>query len=126
MEKQENIKNQFLINCLLSVANSDNDISNLEKEFIKKTGELLGLKPVAYKKTPDPELSSFEKAYFLREMYRIAYVDSILKQSEIETIQAFVKKYNINSQVDSATKKWAETIQKAEIEYSNALADYIN
>ena len=58
-------------------------------------------------------------------MYRIAYVDSILKQSEIDTIQAFVKKYNIDAQVDSATKK-AETIQKAEIEYINALSDYIS
>ena len=58
-------------------------------------------------------------------MYRIAYVDSILKQSEIDTIQAFVKKYNIDAQVDSAKKK-AETIQKAEIEYINALSDYIS
>ena len=123
---EEKNKIQFLINCLWSVANSGNDISDLEKEFIEKTGALLGLSPVEYKLVPDPELNSFEKAYYLREMYRIAYVDSILKQSEIETIQSFVKKYNINSQVDSATKKWAETIQKAEIEYSNALADYIN
>ena len=61
---EEKNKIQFLINCLWSVANSDNDISDLEKEFIEKTGALLGLSPVEYKLVPDPELNSFEKAYY--------------------------------------------------------------
>ena len=113
-------KKMYFIATIEGLAKSDQKFESVENEIIESMKRSLNIKSTTDRLTE--ELNLMEKAFFLREMFKISISDLAYNEKEEEYILKFCEKNNINDDLFSNTKKWALALLKADIEYF----DFIN
>ena len=114
-------KKQLFANWLWKVANADNNIAQEEIQIINNIGLALGLKEVKYKEIKQVVIDEVEEAFLLRELYRLAVSDKDFAETEKNVIAEFIKEFEINKEIVTATKKWANSYLENEKQYYNMI-----
>ncbi|MCQ2580359.1 MAG: TerB family tellurite resistance protein [Treponemataceae bacterium] len=114
-------KKQLFANWLWKVANADNNIAQEEIQIINNIGLALGLKKVKYKEIKQVVIDEIEKAFLLRELYRLAVSDKDFANTEKGVIAEFIKEFEINKEIEATTEKWANSYLENEKQYYNMI-----
>ncbi|MBO4728983.1 MAG: TerB family tellurite resistance protein [Spirochaetaceae bacterium] len=114
-------KKQLFANWLWNVANADNNIAQEEIQIINNIGLALGLKEVKYKEIKQVVIDDVEKAFLLRELFRLAISDKDFADAEKNIIAKFIKEFEIDKEIVTATEKWANSYLENEKQYYNVI-----
>lgn len=114
-------KKQLFANWLWQVANADGKIAKEEVLILNNIGMALGLKEIKFQEIGNVEIDNVEKTFLLRELYRISVSDKEFAESEKSIIEKYIRKFNINREIISATEKWAIAYLENEKTYFEAI-----
>ncbi len=110
-------KKQLYLQCMNDVARADGEIDRSELDILNFLSKALSVE--VPKERIFVELNNQEKYFLLREMYRIAIAGDNFDDDEKDVIDNYVKEYEIDSDVNDATKNWASKILEAENQYND-------
>lgn len=110
-------KKQLFANWLWKVANADGNIAKEEIQILNNIGMSLGLQEIKYQELGSVEIDNVEKTFLLRELYRLSISDKEFAEVEKKIIEKYIKEFNLNKEIVSATEKWAITYLENEKNY---------
>lgn len=77
----------------------------------------LGLQEIKYQELEPVAIDNVEKTFLLRELYRLSASDKEFAEVEKNIIEKYIKEFNLNKEIVSATEKWAITYLENEKNY---------
>lgn len=110
-------KKQLFANWLWKVANADGNLAKEEIQILNNIGMSLGLQEIKYQELRSVEIDDVEKTFLLRELYRLSISDKKFAEVEKKIIEKYIKEFNLNKEIVSATEKWAITYLENEKNY---------
>ena len=110
-------KKQLYANWLWKVANADGNLAKEEIQILNNIGMSIGLQEIKYQELGSVEIDNVEKTFLLRELYRLSISDKEFAEVEKKIIEKYIKEFNLNKEIVSATKKWAITYLENEKNY---------
>lgn len=110
-------KKQLFANWLWKVANADGNLAKEEIQILNNIGMSLGLQEIKYQELGSVEIDDVEKTFLLRELYRLSISDKKFAEVEKKIIEKYIKEFNLNKEIVSATEKWAITYLENEKNY---------
>ena len=110
-------KKQLFANWLWKVANADGNLAKEEIQILNNIGMSLGLQEIKYQELESVEIDDVEKTFLLRELYRLSISDKKFAEVEKKIIEKYIKEFNLNKEIVSATEKWAITYLENEKNY---------
>jgi len=110
-------KKQLFANWLWKVVNADGNLAKEEIQILNNIGMSLGLQEIKYQELGSVEIDNVEKTFLLRELYRLSISDKEFAEVEIKIIEKYIKEFNLNKEIVSATEKWAITYLENEKNY---------
>ncbi len=110
-------KKQLFANWLWKVANADGNLEKEEIQILNNIGMSLGLQEIKYQELGSVEINNVEKTFLLRELYRLSISDKEFAEVEKKIIEKYIKEFNLNKEIVSATEKWAITYLENEKNY---------
>lgn len=110
-------KKQLFANWLWKVANADGNLAKEEIQILNNIGMSLGLQEIKYQELGSVEIDNVEKTFLLRELYRLSISDKEFAEVEKKIIEKYIKEFNLNKEIVSATEKWAITYLENEKNY---------
>ena len=110
-------KKQLFANWLWKVANADSNLAKEEIQILNNIGMSLGLQEIKYQELGSVEIDNVEKTFLLRELYRLSISDKEFAEVEQKIIEKYIKEFNLNKEIVSATEKWAITYLENEKNY---------
>lgn len=110
-------KKQLFANWLWKVANADSNLAKEEIQILNNIGMSLGLQEIKYQELGSVEIDNVEKTFLLRELYRLSISDKEFAEVEKKIIEKYIKEFNLNKEIVSATEKWAITYSENEKNY---------
>lgn len=110
-------KKQLFANWLWKVANADGNLAKEEIQILNNIGMSLGLQEIKYQELGAVEIDNVEKTFLLRELYRLSISDKEFAEVEKKIIEKYIKEFNLNKEIVSATEKWAITYSENEKNY---------
>ena len=110
-------KKQLFANWLWKVANADSNLAKEEIQILNNIGMSLGLQEIKYQELGSVEIDDVEKTFLLRELYRLSISDKKFAEVEKKIIEKYIKEFNLNKEIVSATEKWAITYLENEKNY---------
>ena len=110
-------KKQLFANWLWKVANADGNLAKEEIQILNNIGMSIGLQEIKYQELGSVEIDNVEKTFLLRELYRLSISDKKFAEVEKKIIEKYIKEFNLNKEIVSATKKWAITYLENEKNY---------
>ena len=110
-------KKQLFANWLWKVANADGNLAKEEIQILNNIGMSLGLQEIKYQELGSVEIDNVERAFLLRELYRLSVSDKEFAEVEKSIIEKYIKEFNLNKEIVSATEKWAVTYLENEKNY---------
>ena len=110
-------KKQLFANWLWKVANADSNLAKEEIQILNNIGMSLGLQEIKYQELGSVEIDNVEKTFLLRELYRPSISDKEFAEVEKKIIEKYIKEFNLNKEIVSATEKWAITYLENEKNY---------
>lgn len=110
-------KKQLFANWLWKVANADGNLAKEEIQILNNIGMSLGLQEIKYQELGSVEIDDVEKTFLLRELYRLSISDKEFAEVEKKIIEKYIKEFNLNKEIVSATEKWAITYLENEKNY---------
>ena len=110
-------KKQLFANWLWKVANADGNLAKEEIQILNNIGMSLGLQEIKYQELGSVEIDNVERAFLLRELYRLSVSDKEFAEVEKSIIEKYIKEFNLNKEIVSATEKWAVTYLENEKKY---------
>lgn len=110
-------KKQLFANWLWKVVNADGNLAKEEIQILNNIGMSLGLQEIKYQELGSVEIDNVEKTFLLRELYRLSISDKEFAEVEIKIIKKYIKEFNLNKEIVSATEKWAITYLENEKNY---------
>ena len=110
-------KKQLFANWLWKVANADGNLAKEEIQILNNIGMSIGLQEIKYQELGSVEIDNVEKTFLLRELYRLSISDKEFADVEKKIIEKYIKEFNLNKEIVSATKKWAITYLENEKNY---------
>lgn len=110
-------KKQLFANWLWKVANADGNLAKEEIQILNNIGMSLGLQEIKYQELGSVEIDNVEKTFLLRELYRLSISDKKFAEVEKKIIEKYIKEFNLNKEIVSATEKWAITYLENEKNY---------
>lgn len=110
-------KKQLFANWLWKVANADSNLAKEEIQILNNIGMSLGLQEIKYQELGSVEIDNVEKTFLLRELYRLSISDKEFAEVEKKIIEKYIKEFNLNKEIVSATEKWAITYLENEKNY---------
>ena len=110
-------KKQLFANWLWKVANADGNLAKEEIQILNNIGMSLGLQEIKYQELGAVEIDNVEKTFLLRELYRLSISDKEFEEVEKKIIEKYIKEFNLNKEIVSATEKWAITYLENEKNY---------
>lgn len=110
-------KKQLFANWLWKAANADGNLAKEEIQILNNIGMSLGLQEIKYQELGAVEIDNVEKTFLLRELYRLSISDREFAEVEKKIIEKYIKEYNLNKEIVSATEKWAITYLENEKNY---------
>ena len=110
-------KKQLFANWLWKVANADGNLAKEEIQILNNIGMSLGLQEIKYQELGAVEIDDVEKTFLLRELYRLSISDKKFAEVEKKIIEKYIKEFNLNKEIVSATEKWAITYLENEKNY---------
>ncbi len=110
-------KKQLFANWLWKVANADGNLAKEEIQILNNIGMSIGLQEIKYQELGSVEIDNVEKTFLLRELYRLSISDKEFAEVEKKIIEKYIKEFNLNKEIVSATKKWAITYLENEKNY---------
>ncbi|MBP5437975.1 MAG: TerB family tellurite resistance protein [Treponema sp.] len=114
-------KKQLFANWLWQVANADGNIAKEEMQLLNNIGMALGLKEIYYQEIGSVTIDNVEKAFLLRELYRLSVSDKDFADLEKKIIEDFIKKFDVNENIVEATERWANIYLENEKTYFVAI-----
>ena len=114
-------KKQLFANWLWKVANADGNLAKEEIQILNNIGMSLGLQEIKYQELGSVEIDNVEKTFLLRELYRLSISDKEFAEVEKKIIEKYIKEFNLNKEIVSATEKWAITYLENEKNYFETL-----
>lgn len=100
-------KKQLFANWLWQVANADGNIAKEEVQILNNIGMSLGLREIKYQEIGTVTIDDVEKAFLLKELYRLSISDKDFADAEKNVIEDFVKKFDIKKDIVDVTEQWA-------------------
>lgn len=110
-------KKQLFANWLWKVANADGNLAKEEIQILNNIGMSLGLQEIKYQELGSVEIDNVERTFLLRELYRLSVSDKEFAEVEKSIIEKYIKEFNLNKEIVSATEKWAVTYLENEKNY---------
>lgn len=110
-------KKRLFANWLWKVANADGNLAKEEIQILNNIGMSIGLQEIKYQELGSVEIDNVEKTFLLRELYRLSISDKEFAEVEKKIIEKYIKEFNLNKEIVSATKKWAITYLENEKNY---------
>lgn len=110
-------KKQLFANWLWKVANADGNLAKEEIQILNNIGMSLGLQEIKYQELGSVEIDNVERTFLLRELYRLSVSDKEFAEVEKSIIEKYIKEFNLNKEIVSATEKWAVTYLENEKKY---------
>ena len=110
-------KKQLFANWLWKVANADGNLAKEEIQILNNIGMSLGLQEIKYQELGSVEMDNVERTFLLRELYRLSVSDKEFAEVEKSIIEKYIKEFNLNKEIVSATEKWAVTYLENEKNY---------
>ena len=110
-------KKQIFANWLWKVANADGNLAKEEIQILNNIGLSLGLQEIKYQELGSVEIDNVERTFLLRELYRLSVSDKEFAEVEKSIIEKYIKEFNLNKEIVSATEKWAVTYLENEKKY---------
>ena len=110
-------KKQIFANWLWKVANADGNLAKEEIQILNNIGLSLGLQEIKYQELGSVEIDNVERTFLLRELYRLSVSDKEFAEVEKSIIEKYIKEFNLNKEIVSATEKWAVTYLENEKNY---------
>lgn len=110
-------KKQLFANWLWKIANADGNLAKEEIQILNNIGMSLGLQEIKYQELGSVEIDDVEKTFLLRELYRLSISDKKFAEVEKKIIEKYIKEFNLNKEIVSATEKWAITYLENEKNY---------
>ncbi len=110
-------KKQLFANWLWKGANADGNLAKEEIQILNNIGMSLGLQEIKYQELGSVEIDNVEKTFLLRELYRLSISDKKFAEVEKKIIEKYIKEFNLNKEIVSATEKWAITYLENEKNY---------
>ena len=110
-------KKQLFANWLWKVANADGNLAKEEIQILNNIGMSLGLQEIKYQELGSVEIDNVERTFLLRELYRLSVSDKEFAEVEKSIIETYIKEFNLNKEIVSATEKWAVTYLENEKKY---------
>lgn len=114
-------KKQLFANWLWQVANADGSIAKEEIQLLNNIGMSLGLKEINYQEIGNVAIDNVEKAFLLRELYRLSISDKDFADVERNVIEDFIKKFDVKENIVEATERWANIYLENEKTYFVAI-----
>ena len=110
-------KKQLFANWLWKVANADGNLAKEEIQILNNIGMSLGLQEIKYQELGSVEIDNVEKTFLLRALYRLSISGKEFAEVEKKIIEKYIKEFNLNKEIVSATEKWAITYLENEKNY---------
>ena len=110
-------KKQLFANWLWKVANADGNLAKEEIQILNNIGMSLGLQEIKYQELGSVEIDNVERTFLLRVLYRLSVSDKEFAEVEKSIIEKYIKEFNLNKEIVSATEKWAVTYLENEKKY---------